>query len=32
MAKGAELGQQGVQQHLPELQQAIQESATKKTP
>jgi uncharacterized protein len=32
MAKGAELGQQRVQQHLPELQQAIQEQATKKTP
>ena len=32
MAKGAELGQQRVQQHLPELQQSIQESATKKTP
>ena len=30
LAKGAELGQQRVQQHLPELQQAIQESATKK--
>ena len=32
MAKGAELGQQRVQQHLPELQQAIQSEATKKTP
>ena len=32
MAKGAEMGQQRVQQHLPELQQAIQEQATKKTP
>ena len=32
MAKGAELGQQRVQQHLPELQQAIQADATKKTP
>jgi len=32
LAKGAELGQQRVQQHLPELQQAIQESATKKSP
>jgi len=30
LAKGAELGQQRVQQHLPELQQAIQESASKK--
>jgi uncharacterized protein len=30
LAKGAELGQQRVQQHLPELQQAIQEVATKK--
>lgn len=32
MAKGAEMGQQRVQEHLPELQKAIQESATKKTP
>ena len=32
MAKGAELGQQRVQQHLPELQEAIQSEATKKTP
>jgi hypothetical protein len=32
MAKGAELGQQRVQEHLPELQKAIQEQATKKTP
>jgi hypothetical protein len=32
LAKGAELGQQRVQQHLPELQQALQESATKKSP
>ena len=32
MAKGAELGQQRVQEHLPELQKAIQEQATKKSP
>jgi hypothetical protein len=32
MAKGAELGQQRVQEHLPELQKAIQERATKKSP
>jgi hypothetical protein len=32
MAKGAELGQARVQQHLPELQQAIQAEATKKAP
>jgi hypothetical protein len=32
LAKGAELGQQRVQQHLPELQEAIQEAATKKAP
>jgi hypothetical protein len=32
MAKGAELGQQRVQEHLPELQKAIQEQATKKAP
>lgn len=32
MAKGAELGQQRVQEHLPELQKAIQEQAAKKSP
>jgi len=32
LAKGAELGQQRVQEHLPELQKSIQEQATKKTP